>query len=105
MPELRRSTDPPPDPPSCASSLLLLHSVMQFKYFSEALLARLGADFPSQYQLEIVHYTSLGAGKELESFLLHMHTWILDINTVALLGILAAAAAVVGAGPRSVLYK
>ena len=56
--------------PSSASPLLLLllHSVMQFKYFSEALLARLGADFPSQYQLEIVHYTSLGAGKELESF-------------------------------------
>ena len=50
------------------NGVLLLHSVMQFKYFSEALLARLGADFPSQYQLEIVHYTSLGAGKELESF-------------------------------------
>ena len=67
MPELRRSTDPPPDPPSCASSLLLLllHSGMQFKYFSEALLARLGADFPSQYQLEIVHITGRreGVGK------------------------------------------
>ena len=51
-----------------SNNCCLLHSVMQFKYFSEALLARLGADFPSQYQLEIVHYTSLGAGKELESF-------------------------------------
>ena len=100
MPELRRSTDPPPDPPSCPSSLLLLlHSVMQFKYFSEARLGaggRLSVAVTARDSHSIVHIT----GKELESCPCRH----LDINIAAWLSRLAAAA-VVGPGPRSRLYK